>query len=79
MRLAWPATEAFHAQLPRIGQVPAMVGLPHGAGGERASGIPAGGLSGQTLVLCTMFKNESPYLDEWLEYHRLLGVSKVRW
>lgn len=30
-----------------------------------------------TLAICTMFKNEAPYLDEWLEYHRLLGVSKV--
>lgn len=30
-----------------------------------------------SLAICTLFKNEVPYLDEWLQYHQLLGVSKV--
>lgn len=38
------------------------------------------GVSGEgpRLVLCTMFKNEAAYLEEWLQYHQLLGVSKVK-
>jgi hypothetical protein len=28
------------------------------------------------LAICAMFKNESPWLKEWIEYHRLMGVSK---
>lgn len=27
------------------------------------------------LVVGTMFKNEAPWLKEWLEYHRLIGVE----
>lgn len=30
-----------------------------------------------SLAVCAMFKNEAPYLEEWLQYHKLLGVSKV--
>eukprot|EP00752_Nemacystus_decipiens_P015810 g14120.t1 len=32
---------------------------------------------GPKLILCTMFKNEEPYLEEWLQYHELLGISKI--
>ena len=27
------------------------------------------------LAICTMFKNEAPWVREWLEYHRLLGFE----
>lgn len=27
------------------------------------------------LSICAIFQNEAPYLKEWLEYHRLLGVE----
>jgi hypothetical protein len=27
------------------------------------------------LAVCAMFKNEAPYLREWIEYHRLLGAD----
>jgi hypothetical protein len=27
------------------------------------------------LSICAIFKNESPYLKEWIEYHRLVGVD----
>ncbi len=27
------------------------------------------------LSICTLFKNESRYLREWIEYHRLIGVD----
>lgn len=27
------------------------------------------------LSICTLFNNEAPYLDEWIEYHHLLGVD----
>ncbi len=27
------------------------------------------------LSICSMFQNEAPYLKEWIEYHRLLGVE----
>jgi hypothetical protein len=27
------------------------------------------------LAICCMFKDEAPYLIEWIEYHRLLGVE----
>lgn len=40
--------------------------------------VSSGGLLGTNLVLCTVFKNEAAYLEEWLQYHQLLGVSKVR-
>ncbi|MBS3905011.1 MAG: glycosyltransferase family 92 protein [Simkania sp.] len=28
-----------------------------------------------TLAICAMFKNEAPWLKEWIEYHRLLGAT----
>lgn len=28
-----------------------------------------------TLSICAIFKNEAPYLKEWLEYHKLVGVD----
>ncbi len=28
-----------------------------------------------TLSICALFKNESPYLKEWIEYHKLIGVD----
>ncbi len=27
------------------------------------------------LSICVLFKNEAPYLKEWIEYHRLIGVD----
>ncbi len=27
------------------------------------------------LAICTIFKNEAPYLEEWIEYHKLVGVE----
>src|SRR5437016_521510 len=27
------------------------------------------------LSICTIFKNEAPYLKEWIEYHKLVGVD----
>lgn len=27
------------------------------------------------LAICAMFKNEAPWLKEWIEYHRLIGVE----
>lgn len=27
------------------------------------------------LSICVLFQNEAPYLKEWIEYHKLLGVS----
>jgi hypothetical protein len=28
-----------------------------------------------TLSVCALFKNEAPFLKEWIEYHRLIGVD----
>jgi hypothetical protein len=28
------------------------------------------------LSICAIFKDEAPYLQEWIEFHRLLGVEK---
>lgn len=28
------------------------------------------------ISVCALFKNEAPYLREWIEYHRLIGVSQ---
>ncbi len=27
------------------------------------------------LAICTMFQNEAPYLKEWIEFHKLVGVQ----
>lgn len=26
--------------------------------------------------MCRIFKDEAPYLEEWIEYHRLVGVDR---
>jgi Glycosyltransferase family 92 len=28
------------------------------------------------LAVCSMFRNEAPFLEEWIEFHRLVGVEK---
>ena len=35
----------------------------------------ANGPKKYNLSICAIFKNESPYLTEWIEYHRLTGVD----
>lgn len=30
------------------------------------------------IAICSVFKNEAPWLKEWIEYHKLLGVSHFR-
>lgn len=30
----------------------------------------------ENLAICAMFKDEAPWMREWIEYHRLLGVEK---
>lgn len=32
-------------------------------------------LSAYELCVCAIFQNEAPYLKEWIEYHKLLGVE----
>lgn len=27
------------------------------------------------IVICAIFKNEAPYLKEWIEYHKIIGVE----
>lgn len=29
-----------------------------------------------SLAICTIFRNETPYLREWIEFHRLVGVER---
>lgn len=29
------------------------------------------------VVLCAIFKNEGKYLQEWIEYHRLIGIDHI--
>lgn len=28
------------------------------------------------LAICVIVKNEAPYMKEWIDYHRLVGVEK---
>ena len=28
------------------------------------------------LAICAIFRNEAPYLQEWIEFHRLAGIEK---
>lgn len=28
------------------------------------------------LAVCSMFKDEGPYLAEWIEFHRFMGVER---
>ena len=30
---------------------------------------------GGKLAICALFRDEAPYLEEWIEYHRLIGVD----
>ncbi len=76
MRLAWPSEEYFHQVLPKFAQNYWVSEPPY----LRDDGTPpdvAREKLDKTMALCTMFKNEAPYLEEWLQYHRLLGVAKV--
>ncbi|CAN0450946.1 unnamed protein product [Ectocarpus sp. 12 AP-2014] len=74
IRLAWPQSEAFDALLPKPAPTSSW---PSSSSHQSAPGVPTGAPFGSSMVICTMFKNEAPYLEEWLQYHRLLGVSKV--
>lgn len=70
-RLAWPASESFDIVPAKQAPKPLRVGVPRSIGVNDEQPVDT------TLVICTMFKDEAPYLEEWLQYHRLLGVSKV--
>lgn len=37
--------------------------------------LEAGELKKYNLSVCAVFKNEAPYLKEWIEYHKLVGVD----
>ncbi|CAB1103584.1 unnamed protein product [Ectocarpus sp. CCAP 1310/34] len=74
LRVGWPATESFGALTRGFSQK--AVGLEHAAEIGVSDGFGEGPLETE-LVLCTMFKNEATYLEEWLQYHQLLGVSRV--
>ena len=32
-------------------------------------------LANNSIAICAMFKNEAPYLKEWIEFHRIIGVD----
>jgi hypothetical protein len=32
--------------------------------------------AGLTLAVCAIFRNEAPYLREWIEFHRMVGVER---
>ena len=36
-------------------------------------GVPEGGVY---LAACSVYRNEAPYLREWIEFHRLVGVER---
>lgn len=75
LRLAWPSTESIEGvQSP---EAFLSSSLPISRPGQEVLHGSDGEGQDTTLALCTMFKNEAPYLEEWLQYHRLLGVSKV--
>ncbi|CAM9535247.1 unnamed protein product, partial [Hapterophycus canaliculatus] len=76
VRLGWPATESFDSTIRGLSWEPGGVESANPAKG----GVP--GSSGEkllrtNLVICTIFKNEAAYLEEWLQYHQLLGISKA--
>lgn len=77
IRLAWPESEGFDALLPKPAQTSSSLELSFSSSHQAAAGVPTVAPFGSSMVICTMFKNEAPYLEEWLQYHRLLGVSKV--
>lgn len=33
-------------------------------------------LGKETVAICSMFRNEARFLDEWITYHKLIGVSR---
>lgn len=74
LRLAWPAAEPFYSALH-----PAEITLGKSADmGTVARYSTRAPPSEESMVaICTMFKNEAPNLEEWLQYHRMLGVFKV--
>ena len=37
--------------------------------------LEAGESKKYNLSICAIFKNEAPYLKEWIEYHKLIGVD----
>jgi len=37
--------------------------------------LPSSPPASNEASICTMVQNESPYLVEWIEYHRLIGIS----
>lgn len=76
VRLGWPAMEPFDKSLRGFSQEPVEVEQTR-LWTDAMPGVPSENLLGTNLVLCTMFKNEAAYLEEWLQYHLLLGVSKV--
>lgn len=75
-RLAWPSEEYFETILPKLGQKDWESEPPFVNDGP-TQGVARKEAQDGTMALCTMFKNEAAYLEEWLQYHRLLGVSKV--
>lgn len=77
MRLAWPAAELFDVLLPMVAKEHWRPETQKVSSNATVSGVREGGALGTTVAICAMFKNEAPYLEEWLQYHRLLGVSKV--
>src|ERR1700682_4458448 len=47
-----------------------------GPSGIRRSSLSFDRMSGTAyLAVCAMFKDEAPYLVEWIEFHRLIGVE----
>lgn len=74
--LAWPATEEFDA-LPKLAHEPIRTEAPNESLSQGASVLLGSGPLSPKIVICTMFRNEGLYLEEWLKYHLLLGVSKV--
>lgn len=77
LRVAWPAVDTFDTLLPKIAEGHQRSLSPFPWSNGTTPGVAREGGLGTTMAVCTMFKNEAPYLEEWLQYHRLLGVSKV--
>ena len=38
---------------------------------------PESAVSPPRIVICSLLKNEVPYAVEWIEFHRLMGASKI--
>ena len=57
------------------GSEPCVVGAPPQP--ERTAPSPDGRPSTQAyLSACAVYRNEAPYLREWIEFHRLVGVER---